>query len=144
MAAKMAGGGQSKVRCRFTGLRRGPRGNRGKFAGAEKMDRGGSRARESLAAFKKSPAAAVPMFNVQSLLGRALVGQKKYAEAETLLVQAYEGLVAHADEIPKTDLRRLAQAGESIVTLYEAWGRPGEAAEWRARVARASRPTPAP
>ena len=100
--------------------------------------------RASLAAFKKSPAATVPMFNVQSLLGRALAGQKMYGEAETLLVQAYKGLVAHEDEIPKTDLRRLAQAGESIVALYETWGRPGEAAEWRAKVARASKPTPAP
>ena len=92
--------------------------------------------REALAHFKKTPAAAVATFNVQSLLGRALLGQKKYAEAEPLLTQAYAGLVAHEDQIPKTDRRRLTEAGEAIVALYEAWGRPKDAAEWRARIAR--------
>jgi hypothetical protein len=31
-------------------------------------------------------------FNAQSLLGGSLLGQQKYAEAEPLLVQGYEGM----------------------------------------------------
>jgi hypothetical protein len=40
-------------------------------------------------------------FNTQSLLGGALLGQKKYAEAEPLLVKGYEGLKTREKTIPK-------------------------------------------
>jgi serine/threonine protein kinase/tetratricopeptide (TPR) repeat protein len=95
--------------------------------------------REALAVFKKTPTATQAAFNFQVLLGRALLGQKHYAESEPLLIQGYAGLTAQEAEIPKEDRHRIAEAGESIVALYEAWGRPKEAAEWRTKAAQHER-----
>jgi hypothetical protein len=70
-------------------------------------------------------------FNAQSLLGASLAGQKKYAEAEPLLVQGYEGLKAREAKIPPAVKHRLTEALEQLVQLYEATGKPDEAAKWR-------------
>jgi hypothetical protein len=40
-------------------------------------------------------------FNTQSLLGGALLGQKKYVEAEPLLVKGYAGLKTREKTIPQ-------------------------------------------
>jgi hypothetical protein len=74
-------------------------------------------------------------FRAQSLLGVALVGQQKYAEAEPLLISGYEGLKAREPQIPPPlGPHRVAEAGERIVRLYEAWGRPKLADEWRTKL----------
>ena len=39
-------------------------------------------------------------FNARSLLGGSLLGQKKYAEAEPLLLSGYEGMKQREDKIP--------------------------------------------
>ena len=90
--------------------------------------------RESLAFTEKKPAAAPAKFNTESLLGRALLGQKRFAEAEPLLIGGYEGLLTLGAKSPPKDRHRVAQAGEPIVLLYEAWGRPEKATEWRAKL----------
>jgi tetratricopeptide (TPR) repeat protein len=70
-------------------------------------------------------------FNTQSWLGEALLGQKKYAEAEPLLTAGYEGLKQREATIPLESMSRLPMALERLVLLYEAWGKPDEAAKWR-------------
>jgi tetratricopeptide (TPR) repeat protein len=70
-------------------------------------------------------------FNAESLLGGVLLGQGKYAEAEPLLVRGYEGLKAG---VPAQAEGYLTEAGERLVRLYEKWGIPGKAAEWRSRI----------
>jgi serine/threonine protein kinase len=70
-------------------------------------------------------------FNTQSLLGAALLGQKKYAEAEPLLVQGYQGMKQRQARIPKEAQLRLSEALERLVQLYDAWGKKDEAANWR-------------
>jgi serine/threonine protein kinase len=70
-------------------------------------------------------------FNTQSLLGATLVGQKKYADAEPLLTQAYEGMKQRKAEIPLNARKCLTYAAKQLVQLYEAWGKPEKAAEWR-------------
>jgi hypothetical protein len=37
-------------------------------------------------------------------------------------------------KIPKRDKARLTQAVERLVQLYDAWGKPDKAAEWRKRL----------
>ena len=69
----------------------------------------------------------------RSSLGASLLGQGKYAEAEPLLIRGYEGLKARVSGIPPRSRSRLAEAGGRIVALYEAWGKPEKAAEWRAK-----------
>jgi tetratricopeptide (TPR) repeat protein len=73
-------------------------------------------------------------FNTQSRLGDSLLGQKKYSEAEPSLLAGYEGLKARQGKIPAPDKSRVAEAGERIVRLYEVWGQPEKAREWRAKL----------
>jgi eukaryotic-like serine/threonine-protein kinase len=70
-------------------------------------------------------------FNAQSMLGEALYGQKKFAEAEPLLVRSYEGMKQRATKIPNEGKHRLAEALDRLVQLYDAWGKPNEATRWR-------------
>jgi serine/threonine protein kinase len=70
-------------------------------------------------------------FEARSLLGGALLGQKKYAEAGPLLREAYEGLKQREKNIPPYEKARLGQAAERLVRLYEATGEKEKAAEWR-------------
>jgi tetratricopeptide (TPR) repeat protein len=68
----------------------------------------------------------------QSLLGAALLGQGKYAEAEPLLIAGYEGLKKLSPAISVD--ANLPQAGERLVRLYSAWGKPDKADEWRRKL----------
>jgi serine/threonine protein kinase/tetratricopeptide (TPR) repeat protein len=79
-------------------------------------------------------------FNAMSLLGGALTGQGKYAEAEPLVVAGYEGLKAREATIPAQGLARLSEAAARVVALYESWGKPEPARDWRARLGLATLP----
>jgi eukaryotic-like serine/threonine-protein kinase len=84
--------------------------------------------RECLAIREQKEAGAWPMYSAKSMLGEALVGLSKYAEAEPLLLEGFDGMKKthwsdHANWLP-TIVQRLVQ-------LYEAWGKPDEAAKWR-------------
>ena len=59
--------------------------------------------------------------------GDSLLGQKKYAEAEPLLLSGYEGMKAREARLPASRKFHLAEACERIVRLYEAWGKTDEA-----------------
>ena len=67
-----------------------------------------------------------------SLLGGSLLGQKRFAEAEPLLVQGYEGMKQREAAIP-AGCPRLREATERLVQLDEAKNQPENAAEWRAK-----------
>jgi tetratricopeptide (TPR) repeat protein len=58
-------------------------------------------------------------------LGRALTQLKQYAEAEEYLQAAYELTLIKSNEF-------YVEALLSLVDLYEAWGKPEKAAEYRA------------
>jgi hypothetical protein len=78
-------------------------------------------------------------FHSESLLGESLRGQndpKKFDEAERLLIGGYEGMKQRAAKIPAPLKRRLTEAGERIVRLYDDRGKPDETAQWRAKLAR--------
>jgi hypothetical protein len=69
-------------------------------------------------------------FRAESLLGASLAGQKKYAEAETLLLEGYQGMLARKDRMEAADGYHLERAREWLAQLYQAWGKPGKAADW--------------
>jgi eukaryotic-like serine/threonine-protein kinase len=69
-------------------------------------------------------------FQAESLLGASLAGQKKYPEAELLLLEGYRGMVARKDRIGVPDWYHLDRAREWLIQLYQAWGKPQKAAEW--------------
>jgi eukaryotic-like serine/threonine-protein kinase len=86
------------------------------------------RAREVLA--KQQPTIQWLRADVSSLLGAALAGQEKYAEAEPLLVSGYEGL----RDVPGSPRTRLRKSLERLVAFYTTSGRTAEVAPWRARL----------
>jgi tetratricopeptide (TPR) repeat protein len=90
--------------------------------------------REALNTHKKSSTDTWVRYDCQSLLGASLVGQRKYAEAESVLISGYRGMLQRKTTIPWE--RRLAvnDAAEWILQLYESWGKPDKAAEWREKV----------
>jgi hypothetical protein len=92
-------------------------------------------AREALKIRESKDADAWTTFNTKSLLGAALLGQKKYIDAEPLIVAGYEGMKAREPKIPVIAKPRLTQAGDRVIKLYESWGKPDKAALWRARLA---------
>src|SRR5262249_40419967 len=73
-------------------------------------------------------------FNTKSLHGASLLGQKKFAEAEPPLLAGYEGMKRREPTMPPDRNITLREAIERLVQLYEAWGKPGKAAEWKARL----------
>ncbi len=75
-------------------------------------------------------------FHGRFMLGDLLRLQKKFVEAEPLLVSGYEGLKARRSQmIVPSPQRFLAERGSRIIDLYEAWGKKDKAEEWRARLA---------
>jgi serine/threonine protein kinase len=71
-------------------------------------------------------------FNARSLLGEALARQKRYPDAEPLLVAGYSGIKERASKVPhRYRDRRLREALVRLVNLYESWDRPADAARWR-------------
>jgi tetratricopeptide (TPR) repeat protein len=72
--------------------------------------------------------------HTRSLLGGALLGQEKYAEAEPLLLEGYEGLKQREAKILPAEKVRLGEAAGRLVRLYEATGDKEKAAEWRKKL----------
>ena len=107
--------------------------SQGKFAESDSVARGCEFER------KKQPDG-WQRFRAESVLGASLAGQKKYAEAESLLLEGYQGMRLRKDRIAVPDWYHLDRAREWIVQLYEQWGKPEKAAEWRQNV----QPTPGP
>jgi hypothetical protein len=87
--------------------------------------------RECLTIRAKTQPEAWSTFNTQSLLGGSLLGQKKYAEAEPLLLKGYAGLKKREKSIPPQAAPRLREAVQRLVQLYEATAKKDEAAKWR-------------
>jgi len=69
--------------------------------------------------------------STRTMLGRVLAEQKKFAEAEPLLLAGYEGLEANADKISRARQYHRSDARAWLAELYEDWGKPDEAAKWR-------------
>jgi eukaryotic-like serine/threonine-protein kinase len=97
--------------------------SQGKFAEAEPL------AREALEFNRKQQPDDWQRFRAESLLGASLTGQKKYTEAEPLLLEGYRGMSARSKRMGATDLYHLDCAREWIVQLYKAWGKPQKAAQ---------------
>jgi hypothetical protein len=92
--------------------------------------------RECLAIREKVQPDEWTTFNTRSLLGGSLLGQKRYAEAEPLIVAGYDGMKAREARIPPPGMPRFAEGAERVIRLYEEWGKKDKAAEWRTRLAK--------
>ena len=63
-------------------------------------------------------------------LGGCLFALKRYADAEPLLVSRFDAFRGAKDAQKQV----LQTAGERVVKLYEAWGKPEKALEWREKL----------
>ena len=64
---------------------------------------------------------------MKSELGGLQTARGAYARAEPLLVEGYEAVTGDV----RTNEAVIAKARDRLVRLYEAWGRPADAARWR-------------
>ena len=96
----------------------------GKFAASEPL------AREAFEFDRQKQPEDWQRFRAESLLGASLAGQKKYAEAEPLLLEGYQGMATRKERMAVPDWYHLDRASEWIGQLYQLWGKPEKAAEW--------------
>jgi hypothetical protein len=101
----------------------------GKFIEAEPL------ARECLAVGEKLKPDDWTSLNRRCILGGSLLGQMKYDEAEPYLVSGYVGLKQRETDIPAHEKRRLKEALEQLVQLYQAKSDVAQGAEWKQRLA---------
>jgi serine/threonine protein kinase/tetratricopeptide (TPR) repeat protein len=87
--------------------------------------------REALAIRAKATPDDWTRYDAMSLLGGALLGRRRSAEAEPLMVAGYEGMKLREARIPVPDQVRLREAAERMVRLYEERGKKNESARWR-------------
>jgi serine/threonine protein kinase/tetratricopeptide (TPR) repeat protein len=98
--------------------------SQGKFVESEPL------AREVFTFFAKNQPDGWVRFRTESLLGASLAGLKKYAEAEPLLTEGYQGLVARKDRMSITDGYYRDRAHEWLMQLYRALGKREKLEEW--------------
>jgi serine/threonine protein kinase len=89
--------------------------------------------RECLAIQEKTAPNVWSTFHSKSLLGASLLGQKRFAEAEPLLLAGYTGMKRRENQIVLKDKACLTEGLARLVLLYDAWGKKDKADEWRAR-----------
>jgi tetratricopeptide (TPR) repeat protein len=87
--------------------------------------------RDSLAIYLKRQPMTVQRYNTESLLGAALAGQKKFADAEPLLMGSAKVLLASAAKISPGERKLALAAVERLIDFYGAQGNVDEAAKWR-------------
>lgn len=97
----------------------------GKFAEAEPLSR------EVLEYDRNKQPDNWQRFRAESLLGASLAGQKKYPEAEPLLLEGYQGMAARKDRMAVPDQYHIGRARVWILQLYRSWGKPEKADQWR-------------
>jgi serine/threonine protein kinase/tetratricopeptide (TPR) repeat protein len=90
--------------------------------------------RECLDVRQKYQPNAWATFDTRSLLGEALLGQGRFAEAEPLIVSGFEGMNRLEATIPKPSKAQFANASRRVIRLYEAWGKPDQAKSWKAKL----------
>ena len=102
-------------------------------------------AREGLAIYEKDHPGEIEWRGpyLKNVLGGILLAQKKYKEAELLLVQGYEGMKQGEALIIAPWRYRLTEAGERVIRYYEETNHPEKAREWREKIGvRAQTKTP--
>ena len=65
------------------------------------------------------------------LLGAAVLGQGRLADAGPLLRTGFDGLTQRAARTPVPAKVRLPESTKRLVQLYDAFGKPDDAAKWR-------------
>jgi eukaryotic-like serine/threonine-protein kinase len=87
--------------------------------------------RECLEIREKTEAEAWTTFNTKSMLGGALLAQKKFAAAKPLLLAGYEGMKQCEAKIPPESKVRVDEAIERLIQLAKVLEKKDDEAKWR-------------
>ncbi len=90
--------------------------------------------RDALNGHEKTKSDSVNHYWCKGVLGASLAGQKRFAEAETLMLEGYRRIVADTKS-PKNGEDMPHWLEERLVQLYESWGKQEKASEWRQNLA---------
>lgn len=90
--------------------------------------------RDALTFYEKTAPESWRRYDSQSMLGASLLGEKRFDEAEGLLVSGYEGLRQREAAMAASDRAGITRAAQRIVQLYRDWGKAALAAEWQKKV----------
>ncbi len=74
-------------------------------------------------------------YRCHALLGRSLAGQRKFEQAELLLLSGYAGLLERKMRISREAQANIVLAARWLAELYQETGKPGQAAQWRSKAA---------
>ncbi len=77
--------------------------------------------RECLAIREKAQPDDWRTFNSRSMLGGVLLGQKKFSEAESLLLEGHNGMKERETAIPAQGKKNIQEALKRLIELYTAW-----------------------
>jgi tetratricopeptide (TPR) repeat protein len=100
----------------------------GKYAEAE------APLREVLGVWQSINADSWRRYYGEALVGASLAGQKRFQEAEPLLLSGYQGLLQRQTSIPAGTRRVIGEAGLRVGDLYESWGQADKAVAWREKL----------
>lgn len=103
------------------------------YVSEKKFAQGEPLARQAVDFFHKNQPQSWQTHRSESILGATLAGQKKYDEAERLLLEGHRGMLSLKDRTAAPEWYYLDRAREWLVQLYQAWGKPEKAAEWRTK-----------
>ena len=110
----------------------------GRFAsvlgGAHKFAEAVTQLREALAILEKTAPDDPGVFQTRAWIGHNLWELNQYAEAEPLLLLGYKGLKERENRISGVAKYWLSVAVQDLARLYQATGKPDQAAEWRRKV----------
>jgi non-specific serine/threonine protein kinase/serine/threonine-protein kinase len=90
--------------------------------------------REALANLEKIAPDEWSRYNCQGYLGAAIAAQKRFAEAEPMLLSGYDGMMRTRDGMAAGERKYLGRAIERIEQFYLACGKPSEAAAWHSKL----------
>jgi tetratricopeptide (TPR) repeat protein/tRNA A-37 threonylcarbamoyl transferase component Bud32 len=104
---------------------------------AEKMYYAGEAPlRAALAIWERKHPDGWQAYEARSLVGMTLLGQASYEEAETLLLEGYEGLLQRAASIPASSRQHVTKdAAQGLIRLYRVWGKPEQVRMWKGKMA---------
>jgi tetratricopeptide (TPR) repeat protein len=96
-----------------------------------KFDEAEAPARQCLAIRMKLRPDDWSVFHARHMLGAAQAGQKRYAEAEPLLLEGYLGMNERRASMPEFHIPRLGECVLRLIKFYQDLGRTDEAAKWQ-------------
>jgi tetratricopeptide (TPR) repeat protein len=90
--------------------------------------------REAFTGYKKTAPDSWEQYDCEALLGVSLAGQKRFADAEPLLIAGYEGMLQQKETASASERSDLPARAGSIIKLYQDWGRREKVAEWQQKL----------